>query len=143
MAFKNLFSTNQKLELSGKLDSNIIKTALDFALQHSNTDPELMTFQITKSGDFCIGWAETSKWFDFQFEPDSDVVSYIIKKHLEKQKYDYTAVEDMDGSYYKGFLMQSMSSYRETHKDHGNIYEVIDPSYCVVVFSPYVVFYHK
>ena len=77
---KNMFSSNQILEVSGDLShSNDLYIALEFALKFSGNidsfirtdNPSKCIYQITEDGRYCIGWAyEGIKdgWTEFQFD---------------------------------------------------------------------------
>ena len=93
-----MFSSNQKLKVSGPTDIEYIKAALDFVMKYSGqiehtTISEvdrgcLTVYQITETGSFCIGWGfkkVPDDWREFPFEFDSDIVARIIKQHLEKR----------------------------------------------------------
>lgn len=136
-----MFSSNQKLEISGVFDQ--LKSALAFVLDYAEHSNSYLCFQITDDGKFCIGWGDrTSKkpfkgWQDFQFGFDIEIVSKIIIKFLENQKCE-DQYEYFDGSSEVGFIMKNI---HETFADqwHG----IQNPFYGIVSFEPYVNFYSK
>ena len=152
------FSSNQQLSISGPLDKEYIKLALEFALKYSGNEKDYkckkeiergckITYQITENGAYCIGWAFKdvsegwNEYTDFNF--DLDIVSNVIIKHLEQQEYDFSEYTLCDGSVEKGFLMKTMwdSSDEEIYEKYHNNIE--DPFYGIVYFIPYVCFYAK
>ena len=131
-----MFSSNQKLLISGSLDLFDIREALFFGITKAARSNNYC-FQIsTDDKQFCIGAKygdELPKgWNDFSFDFDIDIVARVIKQHLEKQEIQY---ENQDGSYEKGFLMKNIeSNYKEKIKNS---------FYGIVSFEPYTNFYSK
>ena len=144
---KNMFSSNQILEVSGDLShSNDLYIALEFALKFSGNidsfirtdNPSKCIYQITEDGRYCIGWAyEAIKdgSTEFQFDFDLSIISQIISKYLCKQELEK---DIWDGGYNKGFIMKVIPESMESE------YEGIrSPFYGIVEFSPYTCFYSK
>lgn len=147
-----MFSSNQVLEVSGDLSHvEQLEAALEFALKYSGEDKNMLQseidrgcrllYQITDDGKYCIGWGfvndicgwdNPSGWLEYPFKFDVEIVSKIIKQHLEA----FSAREGMlDGSYDKGFIMKHPS---------GKDYEEIKSAfYCIVYFEPFTCFYAK
>ena len=145
-----MFSSNQILEISGNLsDLDELESALMFALKYSGNDKNMeqeeinrgckLVYQITENGKYCIGWGFQNVpdgWNEYPFKFEIDIVSRIIRQHLES----ISKVEKdcYDGSYHKGFVMkcieESMSSEMEGIKK---------PFYGIVYFKPYTCFYSK
>lgn len=141
-----MFSSNQLLVVTGCIEHHDeLKTALKFALELSGEmecftrakNPGKCVYQITEDGRYCVGWAfnEIKRgWNEYPFDFDLDIISQIIKKHLEKQ----TVQRDMwDGSYHKGFYMKAIP---HSFSDEDGIQE---PFYGIVEFRPYTCFYAK
>lgn len=141
-----MFSSNQILEVSGSLShSNELECALEFALKYSGHDKNMLqseidrgcklVYQITEDGKYCIGWGFEdirSGWLKYPFKFDIEIVSKIIKQHLE----EFPVKEGMlDGSYGKGFIMKC--PYGEDYMEIENAF------YCIVYFKPYTCFYAK
>lgn len=141
-----MFSSNQILELSGNLShSGELETALEFALKYSENDKNMLQseidrgckllYQITKDGRYCIGCgfkSVPSGWSEYPFKFDVEIVSKIIKQHLET----FPVEEGMcDGSYRKGFIMK----YPRWDDSEG----IENVFYCIVYFKPYTCFYAK
>ena len=113
-----MFSSNQIFTVSGALDATAIKDSLDFALRLSGNMNVFdkgeqkrgckLLWQISKQGKYCIGWgyqAVPEGWSEFQFSPDTYIISLIIQQHLSTQVVDRGM---WDGSYKKGFLMSAI-----------------------------------
>ena len=141
-----MFSSNQKLEVSGSFDQ--IAYALNFAMHYSGRSDHISkeeakrgckrVYQITKDGKYCIGWSfgeVPNHWTEFPFLFDVKIVSKIIEQHLEySQKEPYGPY---DGLYEKGFLMKAI-------RHMGDEWEGIkEPFYGIVSFEPYYTFYSK
>lgn len=131
-----MMSSNQIFEISG--DFNQLRSALDFAINYSRVNEKDLCFQITNDGKFCIGWGNKKGWERFQFGYDLEIVSKIIVKHLENQKYERSPYEYYDGETNEGFLMKVIP---EVFSDK---YEGIkNPFYGIVSFQPFTNFYSK
>lgn len=145
-----MFSSNQVLEISGDLGldngSCQLPAALEFALKFSGhletfnrkDRPAKCVYQITEDGKYCIGWnfnGLEEGWNEFPFDFDIEIISRIIKQHLEKYE-----IEDSgyDGSHYKGFIMKSIPNYMGSEYD-----KIKKPFYGIVEFRPYTCFYAK
>lgn len=133
-----MFTSNQKLEISGNYDQ--LKSALEFAIKLDGTDFNDLCYQTTEDGKFCIGWLSgnglASGWKRFQFDFDTEIVSKIIIQFLSKQKQ-----KDMigfDGSTEKGFVMRVIP---ETFSDFEN--GIQNPFYGIVSFKAFTCFYSK
>ena len=137
-----MFSSNQILDISGSLDQ--ITSALNFAMAYSGelnhfSDAEQkrgckIVFQITEDGKYCIGWGfeeVPSGWTEYQFKPDSKIISAIIEQRLKEAP---TQEDGLDGSYERGFRMRNI--------DH-NTSGVENSFYGIVYFEPYTCFYAK
>lgn len=133
-----MFSSNQKLEISGEYDQ--LKSALEFAIKLDGTDFDELCYQITEDGQFCIGWFSGNVlalgWKRFQFDFDTDIVSKIIIQFLSKQKQKGYA--GFDGSTGKGFIMRAIP---ETFSDYEN--GIQNPFYGIVSFKAFTCFYSK
>lgn len=135
-----MFSSNQKLEISGEY--NQLKSALKFAIKLDGTDLNQLCYQITEDGKFYIGWMSVwsnkipSGWEKFQFDFDFDIVSKIIVQFLSKQKQ-----KDMlgfDGDKVKGFVMRVIP---ETFLDFEN--GIKNPFNGIISFETFTCFYSK
>ena len=117
-----MFSSNQILEVSGNLsDQNELEIALEFALKYSGYAKNMkqdeidrgckLLYQITEDGKYCIGWGfekNPEGWIEYPFRFDIDIVSRIIRQHLES----FPVEKDIwDGSYQKGFIMKCIEEY--------------------------------
>lgn len=144
-----MFSSNQKLKVSGPTDIEYIKAALDFVMKYSGqiehtTISEvdrgcLTVYQITETGSFCIGWGfkkVPDDWREFPFEFDSDIVARIIKQHLEKRSYAFG--DYGDASVREGFLMHAISDRKIIEK-----HKIKNAGYGIVEFEPYEAVYAK
>ena len=142
-----MFSSNQVLEFSGCLcHRGELYNALEFALKASGkldcftrTDrPAKCVYQITEDGRYCIGWVfdgVKEGWNEFPFDFNLNIISQIIKKHLEKQE----VIRDMwGGSYDKGFIMKVIPESLSMECNG-----IKEPFYGIVEFSPYTCFYSK
>ena len=142
-----MFSSNQVLQVSGDLDQ--LETALEFALKYSGEAKNMLQkeidrgckllYQITKDGKYCIGWGfekVPEGWLEYPFKFNIDIVSKIIRQHLED---GYQVEEDdMDGGYEKGFIMKCIKEYFGSEHD-----EIKNPFYGIVYFEPFTCFYSK
>lgn len=145
-----MFSSNQILEISGNLsDFDGLESALKFALQYSGNDKNMkqeeidrgckLVYQITEDGKYCIGWGFQNvpkDWNEYPFRFEIDIVSRIIRQHLDSVSKVTKA--DYDGSYYKGFVMKAIKEYMGAELDG-----IKNPFYGIVYFKPYTCFYHK
>lgn len=137
-----MFSSNQILDISGSLDQ--ITSALNFAMAYSGqlnhfSDEEQkrgckLVFQITEDGKYCIGWGfgeVPNGWTEYQFKPDSHIISAIIEQRLM----GFPCQEDgFNGSYEQGFRMRQIDFHTEG---------VENPFFGIVYFEPYTCFYAK
>ena len=141
-----MFSSNQILQISGNLThKNELKHALQFAIEASGwlepmtraNNPCKCTYQITKDGKYCIGWGGTGShgWQEFPFDFDIDITAQINAKQLSKQE---IIDEGGDGSYSRGFLMQSFKNMSYEERD-----KVENVFYGIVSFEPYTCYYSK
>lgn len=133
-----MFSSNQKLLVSGTLDISDIKEALLFGITKAFRSNDYC-FQISKDDKkFCIGVKYNNElpkgWNDFSFDFDADIVARIIKQFLEKQDAEYTGYGD--GSCEKGYLMKGITEF-----DNNN--NITNTFYGIVSFEAYVNFYSK
>ena len=129
-------SSNQIFEISG--DFSQLRQALDFAINYSEEYENELCFQITDDGKFCIGWGNQEGWEKFQFGYDLEIVSKIIIKHLENQKYERSPYDNFDGTTNEGFLMKVIP---ELFSDE---YEGIkNPFYGIVSFQTFTNFHSK
>ena len=137
-----MFSSNQILDITGSLDQ--ITSALNFAMAYSGqlnrfSDAEQkrgckIVFQITKDGKYCIGWGfgdVPSGWTEYQFKPDSQIISAIIKQRLMEAP---CPEGGLDGSYERGFRVRQIDFQTEG---------VENPFYGIIYFEPYICFYAK
>lgn len=144
-----MFSSNQKLKVSGPTDIEYIKAALDFVMKYSGqiehtTISEvdrgcLTVFQITETGSFCIGWGfkkVPDDWREFPFKFDSDIVARIIKQHLEERSYAFG--DYGDASVREGFLMHAINDRKIIEK-----HKIKNAGYGIVEFEPYEAVYAK
>lgn len=133
-----MFSSNQKLEISGEYDQ--LKSALEFALKLDGTDFDDLCYQTTEDGKFCIGWMSGNGlalgWKRFQFDFDLEIVSRIITQFLSKQK--QKDMQGFDGSTIKGFVMRAIP---ETFSD--TLDGIKNPFYGIVSFKAFTCFYSK
>ena len=135
-----MFSSNQKLEISGECDQ--LKSALEFAIKLDGTDLDQLCYKITEDGKFCIGWMSVwsnkipSGWEKFQFDFDFDIVSKIIVQFLSKQK--QKDKPGFDGSIEKGFIMRIIP---ETFSDFQN--GIKSAFSGIVSFETFTCFYSK
>lgn len=140
-----MFSSNQILELSGELAfSDELEFALQFALKYSDHEKNMLqseidrgcklVYQITEDGKYCIGWGfgeVPSGWSEYPFRFNIEIVSKIIKQHLE-----IFPMENVQwgGLNKKGFIMKCIS---------GDCDMIKNPHYGIVYFEPYTCFYAK
>ena len=123
-----MFSSNQKLVVSGPLEIEYIESAINFALHYSGQDEHLskeeqkrgclMVYQITERGSYCIGWGfeeVPNGWERFSFDFDVEIVARIVKQQLEKCEIE-NKFKDFDGSTSKGFLMRDIANYWESEE---------------------------
>ena len=133
-----MFSSNQKLEISGEYDQ--LKSALEFAIKLDGTDLDQLCYQITEDGKFCIGWFSGNVlalgWRRFQFDFDTDIVSKIIIQFLSKQK--QKDIPAFDGDKVKGFVMRVIP---ETFSDFEN--GIKNPFNGIISFETFTCFYSK
>lgn len=144
-----MFSSNQILEVSGSLSNHgELENALEFALKYSGYSKNMrkeeidrgckLLYQITEDGKYCIGWGFESipkHWTEYPFKFDIDIVSRIIRQHLES----FPIEKDVwDGAYAKGFIMKCVDEYTSTEKTG-----IKNPFYGIVYFEPYTCFYAK
>lgn len=134
-----MFSSNQILQVSGSLDEEQIRNALEYAIKlYSLPSPPTGTFgwQISRGGKYCIGWSNIGPaWKDYPFCFDTTIVARIILQWLQKQ--DVTISGQADGAYEKGFLMQAVNA------DFDYDTPIQDSFYGIVSFEPFVNFYAK
>lgn len=144
-----IFSSNQILEISGTLSiENELKNALEFALKYSGHDKDMsqneidrgckLVYQITEDGKYCIGWGFREipeGWFEYPFRFDIEIVSMIIRQHLESFPVEQGT---WDGSYEKGFIMKCIAENMGDRHDG-----IKHPFYGIVYFEPYTSFYSK
>ena len=145
-----MFSSNQILEVSGTLSHlEQLESALEFALKYSGQAKNMnqeeidrgckFVYQITKDGKYCIGWGfkdVPEGWNEYPFRFEIDIVSRIIRQHLES--FPKEKGNDYDGSYSKGFVMKCSEESMSSEKDG-----IKKPFYCIVYFKPYTCFYSK
>ena len=144
-----MFSSNQILEVSGSLSGQgELESALEFALKYSGESKNMekeeidrgckLLYQITEDGKYCIGWGYKdipNGWHEYPFRFDIDIVSKIIRQHLE----DFPIVRDeWDGSYKKGFIMKCIDESMGEEKAG-----IKSPFYGIVYFKPFTCFYSK
>lgn len=135
-----MFSSNQVFEISGEMLK--LEMALDFAIKYEDSKREILVYQITEDGKYCIGWKPENKlptgWNDFQFDFDTEIVSKIIVQHLLKQTPTNTEYEYFDGGVNKGFIMRNIPDL------FGDEYKGIkSPFYGIVSFEVFENFYAK
>lgn len=139
-----MFSSNQKLEVSGSIDSDEIKGALKFALSLFDKKTNDICYQIVDDEDLlCIGWWSEPGWTRFplaEYNTDPtassniDLVVGFIKNWLEQQNYTFGY---LDGSYDKGFLMKVINGNYSYNNPINN-------SKCgIVSFEAYTNFFAK
>ena len=135
-----MFSSNQKLEISGEYSQ--LKDTLDFILRFEDGNMSHMCYQITDDGKYCIGWAPEGRpekgWTNFQFDFDVDIVSRIIIQTLDKFKAEESGYEWCDGSTARGFLMKAIPDYCSDEWEG-----IKQPFYGIVYFEPFTNFYAK
>ena len=144
-----MFSSNQVLEVSGSLSRNELEVALEFALKYSGksknmTQKEIdrgckLLYQITEDGKYCIGWGfkdVDDGWLEYPFRFDIDIVSRIIRQHLESFPIERGF---WDGSYANGFIMKCIGDGEWDTQKTG----IKNLFYCIVYFKPYTCFYAK
>lgn len=131
-----MFSSNQKLEISGAMSQ--LQSALRFALILSDSCGKELAFQITKNGKYCIGWGINQEgWERFQFDFDVEIVAKIISQFLKKKADSFQHVV-FDGSTTTGFLMKNIPElFSEEYEDIKN------PFYGIVSFEPFINYYAK
>lgn len=145
-----MFSSNQILEISGDLSHlDELESALEFALKYSGQAKNMMqeeidrgcklVYQITEDGKYCIGWSfkeVPEGWNEYPFRFEVDIVSRIIRQHLES--FPKGNENLYDGSYSKGFVMKCIEESMSSEKDG-----IKKPFYGIVYFKPYTCFYSK
>lgn len=144
-----MFSSNQILQISGNLAQ--LESALQFALDYSEQSKHItkserergckVLFQITNDGRYCIGWGfgnVPSGWNEYQFDFEVPIVSQIIAQHIRKQPRPENEYDWADGSTSDGFLMKAIKDCLYEERE-----AVINPSYCIVTFEPFINFYAK
>lgn len=136
-----MFSSNQILSVSGELDIKYLKHCLSFALELGNYDYQstnsTCTWQITKDGQYCIGWASVqipAGWNTYEFDFDIDKIAAIILKHM-KSIDPYQADNCAACS---GFIMNIIPETLAEECDG-----VVKPFYGLVSFKPYLCEYSK
>ncbi len=144
-----MFSSNQVFEVSGCLSMrNELEMALEFALNYSGEAKNMkqeeidrgckLLYQITEDGKYCIGWGfeeVPEGWFEYPFRFDVEIVSKIIRQHLETFP---VKRGEWDGSYEKGFVMKIIHSAYNYNKEG-----IKNHFYGIVYFEPYTCFYAK
>ncbi len=143
-----MFSSNQKLEISGELNfGESLYQALKFGLERHggyagySIGQRRLIFQIVKD-KYYVGYIYHNMpvpegWQEYQFDFSDFIVAQIIEQFLQKQEYQH---EDAgDGSYNKGFLMKAVPEYI----CFGHDGEIKNPIHAILVFEPYTVFYSK
>ena len=141
-----MFSSNQVVKISGQLDVEYIKKALEFALEYSGENEALdnnrseLVYQKTKNS-FCIGWNLKGTdiadgWIRFDFDFDLDIIARLIIQFLGKQ--NFTPIfDDFDGAVARGFLMQDI------RKSYNKKSDIKNKFYGIVEFKPYMCYYAK
>lgn len=146
-----MFSSNQVLKISGKL--NNVEKVLKFALEYSGNIKDLeksekergclLVYQITNKGYYCIGWGfkDVPKgWSVYPFDFEIDIVSKLIIQQLNKLDYNDGKYDCYDGSIEHGFLMSSIEGMHYEYLEEKGI---INPSYGIVIFEPFINYYAK
>ena len=144
-----MLSSNQVMAISGPLwTTEYIENCLEFGLNYAGHSTDLkdrerylkLSYQLTKSGDYCIGWYKDTLpegWKEYPFDFDVEIVARIIRQQMEK--IDIPNEYDGDGSEEKGFIMKSIDGNFSEWYDRG----LIEPSYGIIGFSPFWCFYAK
>ena len=133
-----MFSSNQVFEISGDLGQleSAIKFVVDF---YGNGNNVIDSFQITKDGQYCLGWGDNEGWTKFPFDFDVHIVSEIIKQHLKKQSVGRESEwEDYDGCTDDGFLMKCIPETFSNEEDG-----IVNPFFGIVSIEPFEAFYSK
>lgn len=134
-----MFLSNQILEISGSIEGEQLKSALEFAINYLGMQDEFLVYQVTDDGKYCVGWryAECEPergWKEYPFTPDIQIIKLIIKQYLEKQEIKHNGA---NGTYEKGFLMKNID--KSISKENKGI---VNPFYGIVSFEPYT-YYSK
>lgn len=131
-----MFSSNQKLEVSGSMDQ--LEPALRFALILSDSYGKELAFQITKNGKYCIGWDINQEgWEKFQFDFDVEIIAKIVSQFLKKRT-NSSQREKFDWSTSMGFLMKNIPDLFSEE------YEGIKNPFCgIVSFECFTNYYAK
>ena len=132
-----MFTSNQILQISGSL-SNILELelAIDFALKFSEYSSKKIVYQITDDGKYCIGWADENipdGWHAYPFDFDIELVSIMIKQHLQSF---FAVKKDFWDDYGKGFFMNCISDYMSDGTQG-----IKEPSHGIVYFTAYTCYY--
>lgn len=137
-----MFSSNQRLEVSGRLSSvTDVFRSLKFALSSYN-DNELelnsLYYQITNDGKFCVGccYVPVDCWSKVEQESLEDFASKIYS-FLREQEVD-NPYKYADGSSHKGFLMKAIP---ESLADDAN--GIKKPFYGIVSFESFYSYYSQ
>lgn len=130
-----MMSSNQIFEISGSFSQ--LHLALDFAINYLGENEKGLCFQITDDGKFCIGWGHKEGWEKFQF-CHLEIISKIIVKHLESQKYKRSSYEGFDGKTNKGFLMKVIPEMFSDEYDG-----IKNPFYGIISFQTFINYYSK
>ena len=131
-----MFASNQVLEVSG--DMSQLESALRLAVGLEGTKEDRLCFQITEDGKFCIGWGAYEGWKKFQFDFDYEIVSKLIRNHIEKRPRKKSCYDHADGSTGVGFIMKAID---QSFADEEN--GIINPFYGIVSFEQYINYYAK
>ena len=138
-----MFSDNQLLQISGNLEhKKDLENAIEFAVNKSEYKKSMrdgecnMVFRILKDGRYCFGYCyegTPNGWKILPFKYDPSILAGIIKQYLDDFPVKYG---NEDGSYCKGFLMETAPEEDEDDPD-------INMTYGIVAFRPYTCFYGK
>lgn len=158
-----IFSSNQELNISGKLDKESVIAAFSAALVFSGlmelpyNSRKKLYYQISKGGHYCIGaYTEDSEstlegWEKFSFDASVygisqhalEMTALHIIEYLNNQDYTEVLKEyyGAGGGLKKGFLMKPIlyhSEYSMPEKER-----IKEPWCGIVSFEPFACYYAK
>jgi len=130
-----MFSSEQVFEVSG--DFSQLELAIEFAIKMYEFTKNGVTYQVTKDGKFCLGWAEGDGWVKFPFDFDPHIVAEIVKQHLRKNRKE-SEWSNADGSTDDGFLMKAIDQVFSSEENG-----IKKPFYGIVSIEYFENFYAK
>lgn len=136
-----MFSSNQILDISGTFEQ--LEAALELALKIHGTNPDKdhLVWQATDDGRFVIGRIYNDKeegWNEFQIDFTTEFAAKAIAKHV--MSIPHEPYDQDDGGFVKtGFRMKAFPETVLDKVRNG----VKSPSYAIVEFSQYALFYSQ